>query len=587
MHQILKQTLALLLAFAVALTALFLGLFLVFALAAAGSKPSVPKGAVLMVDLARPLTERGGSPDALALLGGETRFEIPAHEAAAAVRHAAQDGRIRAVVLHGGIAASVAELDALREALGEVRAARKPVLAYYGSGDEKTLWLASAADEWWMEPLGILVVDGWGAEIPYFGDLFEKYGIGVQVTRVGKYKSAVEPFILDHMSAENREQIAGILADVQAHVFGGIAKSRGVEAARLEELMRTEGFVDAQRAVELGLATRAAPFGEFLARLRAITDVDDDEEIPQIGLEEYALAVRKSHGKGDALQVIVAEGDILDGSHPDGIGGDELAHSLREARLDDDVKAVVLRVNSPGGSATASDVIRSELRALKAAGKKVVVSMGRVAASGGYWISADADLIVAQPETITGSIGVFGMLPNVQELAERHGLRGELVGTGPLVGIESIWRAKDATQIARVQSLVDQIYERFLDLVAEGRGLTRERVHEIAQGRVWSGVKAKELRLVDELGGLERAIELARERAGLAADAPVRYEREEPGAIEALIEEALRGEPERLARSIGAELAPFKATLAALERLQRMSGPSGVLARMPFDLAIE
>jgi protease-4 len=278
--------------------------------------------------------------------------------------------------------------------------------------------------------------------------------------------------------------------------------------------------------------------------------------------------------------VIEAEGEIVDGSTSEGIGGDDLARALREAREEEDVAAVVLRVNSPGGSATASDVIRNEVRALRGAGKPVVVSMGAVAASGGYWISADADAIVAQPETITGSIGVFGMFPNIERFAGEHGVHTQIVRTSPLAGAESMMLRKSPEQLARMQSFVDLIYERFLDLVAEGRKLERSAVAEIAQGRVWSGRAAKDLGLVDELGNLDRAIALAREKAKLPKDAPMHRVEEERSALDELLENILDDQPEPLAKG----LVPQRAEFELLERwLRQIQSNSGVLARLPFD----
>jgi len=590
MKTVLQITLAFLLAFFIAAVVLGLLGFAFLAAAASGSEPTIEKGSILTIDLSEPLTERGGSPSPMDVFQGATSSPLPAYEVASALRHAAKDERVKGVLLHGGISGSMSALAAARDALAEVRAAKKPVLAYYGSMDEKTVWFASAADETWIEPLDVVIFDGFSAEIPYFGDALAKYGVEVQVTRVGKYKSAVEPFLLGRMSAENREQMEAILADVQSTLYGQIAASKGLDVARLDAVAREKGWLTPEAAIELGLVTKAAPFGEMLARLKEVAGCDPDADLPQVALQDYARAVWKNGKSGDGIQVIVAEGEIVDGESSDGIGGDDLARRLRKAREDEDVKAVVMRVDSPGGSATASDVIRAEVLALKAAGKPVVVSMGRLAASGGYWISANADAIVAQPETLTGSIGVFGMLPNVEKLAEEHGLRAEVVRTSPLTGFESLWHRKDEAQLARIQALVDRIYDQFLDLVAEGRGMTRDAVHEIAQGRVWSGTRGKELGLVDEIGGLDRAIEIAREKAKLGAKAPVRYERPELDLLEQILEEAIAGQREPLARAVRARLGDqadaLASALSVFEHARKLAGTNGVVARLPFDFEV-
>jgi protease-4 len=586
MNSVLKLTLAFLLAFLIAGTVVALLGFGFVAAAASGSEPTIERGSILTVDLSEPVTERGGSPSPMALLQGDETSPVPGYELASALRHAATDDRVSGVLLHGGVGGSMSVLTAAREALAEVRAAKKPIYAYYSSPDEKTIWFASAADETWMEPLDVVIFDGFAAEIPYFGDALKKYGIEVQVTRVGKYKSAVEPFLLGHMSSENREQMQAILDDVQATLYGEIAASRGIDVQTLDATAREKGWLTPEQAIELGIVTKAAPFGEMLARLKEVAGVGTKKDVPQVALQDYARDVWKNGKGGNGIQVIVAEGEIVDGESADGIGGDDLSRRLRAAREDDKVKAVVMRVDSPGGSATASDVIRSEILALKAAGKPVVVSMGRLAASGGYWISADADAIVAQPETLTGSIGVFGMLPNIEEFAEEHGLRAEVVRTSPLAGFQSIWHHKDDAQVARIQTLVDRIYDRFLDLVSEGRGLPRERVHEIAQGRVWSGRRGLELGLVDEIGGLDRAIAIARERAKLDADAPVRYERRDKRFLDELLEEVLAGEREPLTRVLGGHFDALHEALEMFEHARKLAGASGVVARLPFDFVV-
>lgn len=549
----------------------------------------VPEGAVLVVDFDLPLSEGGGAPSPMAAILGQVAQPLAAHEAARALRHAGTDERICAILIRGGASGSLGALDQVRSALRDARAAGKPVYAAPGSADEATLWMGSVADEVWLEPLGGVEFDGWAAEVPYFAEALERYGIDVQVTRVGKYKSAVEPFLLDSMSAENREQLDAVLAAIERKLLGELADARGRDFETLAAWTRERGYFGADEALELGLVDKVAPHHELLDVLRGHGGVDAGEPLAQVSLLDYARSTFEEPDGGPGIAVVVADGEIVDGSSLEGIGGDDLARELRAAREDEDVRAVVLRVDSPGGSATASDVIRSEILALRAAGKPVVVSMGSLAASGGYWISADGDHILAQPETLTGSIGVFGLLPSFQTLAERHGLRTQTVRTSPLAGIQSTWQRKDPAQLALVQAIVDDIYTRFIDLVAAGRDMPREQVEEVAQGRVWTGAQALELGLVDELGGLERAIERARERAGLAKDAPVRFAREEPHWIELLVEEALRGEPGELARGLGEPLEALAPLLQAAEhmsRLERLAGPRRVIARLPFEFAL-
>lgn len=541
---------------------------------------SVESGSVLTIDLSQPVTELGTEPGIESLLAGGGGMPLAARELAQAIERAAEDDRIEAVLLHGGVTGSTAALDALRDAVLRVRKADKPVVAYYGSLDERTLWFASAADEIWMEPMGMVLIDGFSIEIPYFGDMLAKYGIEVQVTRVGKYKSAVEPFMRSSMSAENREQLSGMLTDIEATIYSDIAKARGTTLEELQSAAKRDGLVTSSDALARKWVTKLGSFGEALAHMKSLVGVDPDEALPQVDLVRYAKTTRKKQPKGRVIELVQAQGEIVDGSSSTGIGGDDLAARLRAVRMDDDVAAVVLRVDSPGGSATASEAIRQEILALRSMGKPVVVSMGAVAASGGYWISANANKIVAHPETITGSIGVFGMLPNVEKFALEHGVRSESVSTSELAGWDSLMRRKTAAQLERVQSHVDDIYERFLVLVADGRQLDKAKVAEIAQGRVWSGVQAKELGLVDELGGLEEAIALARKEADLPDSAGVRVQRKQLDWIDQLVEDLIDERRPDLARM---EQTPAMQAARMLARVQALAGNTGVVARLPFD----
>ncbi len=579
------RTKAILLALAIVGLVLFLTVCVaVFAAFGGAAKRAVAKGSILVIDLERPLTEKGSRVPGIAGIFGDMSHPLPAYEAASAIRSAGDDKRIAAILLRGGFNGSFASLDLLREALVDARASGKRIYAQLGSANERMLWLGSAADEIWLEPMGFVEFDGWFGDVLYFGDALKELGVEVQVTRVGKYKSAVEPFMLGKMTDENREQLTEMMRSIEGKILGDLGEARGLDVEQLKRWSRERGWFTAKAAVEEKLATHAEPYSALLAKLREHADVGVGDDLPEITLTRYARSVRKSPKGGPGVRVIVADGEIVDGSNPAVIGGDDLAQELRDAREEEDTRAVVLRVDSPGGSATASDVIRSEVLALKAAGKPVIVSMGSLAASGGYWISANADVIVAQPQTLTGSIGVFGMLPNVQELAEKYSLRAERVSTSPLAGLGSPWKRLDETQLALMQGLVDEIYERFLDLVADGRKLDRERVHEIAQGRVWTGARALELGLVDELGDLDRAIDIARERAKLGSDAPVRYPEREMQWLDELIEELL--EQEGLAQSRVEHLRALSRFSQLAQAFAQLEGRPAILARLPFEVVV-
>lgn len=577
----------LVLAFAASFLVFLVGATLLgLAAIAGGDAHDVEEGSVLVIDLSKPLEEHGERKPSLSSLMGEAPNPLAAHDAASAVEHAASDDRISVILLRGGVSGSLGSLDLLRDALLVAKKSGKPIYAQYGSANERMLWLASVADEIWLEPLGVVEFDGWSGEILYFGDALKELGVEVQVTRVGKYKSAVEPYMLGHMSAENREQLEELIHAIEGHLLGDIATARGLDVEELKRWTQERGWFTAQAAVEAGLATRAAPYAALLAELREKSGVEKGEVVPEVSLEDYARTVRSTPEEGDGVRVIIADGEIVDGSSQTGIGGDDLAHELRAAREEEQTRAVVLRVDSPGGSATASDVIRSEVLALKAAGKPVIVSMGSLAASGGYWISANADYIVANAATLTGSIGVFGMLPNAQDLAESHGLRAERFATSPLAGAGSLWKRLDPQQLAVVQGVVDEIYERFLDLVAEGRKLDRARVQEIAQGRVWTGARALEIGLVDELGDLERAISIARERAHLNDDAPTRFATHRDDWFDRMLRDLLESDDGGLVEADAARLTPALSLMKASALLETFRGPNHVFARLPFELEI-
>ncbi|RTZ74351.1 MAG: signal peptide peptidase SppA [Gammaproteobacteria bacterium] len=373
-----------------------------------------------------------------------------------------------------------------------------------------------------------------------------------------------------------------MLGDLFTESLTAITKSRKVKPDDLMALSRDRGALTAPEALEAGYVTAVGYYDEVLEQLRELTGTKKGKPIErQLSVGDYFAATeKKTSGKGKVV-VIYAEGMILSGDDEDEVGGDYLARLLRKAREDDKVKAVVLRVNSPGGSASASDVIQRETRLLKQE-KPFVVSMGTVAASGGYWISTYADELWAEPNTITGSIGVFGLFLSIQELMNEHGLNVDVVRTSPFADIYSIFRPKTEKELSLVQRIVDRIYEQFLDKVAEGRKLDRQRVHEIAQGRVWSGKEALKLGLVDRLGGLKQAIESAAKRAELGET----YTIEEYQRAEELMEVLLKELGMLPEEDDDAQSPDMRLLWQRFQGVLRYTDRQGVYARMPFDLTI-
>lgn len=552
--------------------------------------PPVEKNTLLTLNLQVPISDRPPRQKFSEVINDALRERVQGRqtlrEVVAAIDAAAGDERISGLFIKGNVVrdgyhSGWATLREVRGAIERFAQSGKPVISWQEHLDEATLYVVSPAEKIVLHPLGQMEFNGLAAEVVYFKDAFEKYGIEVQVTRVGKYKSAVEPFILDRMSEENREQLQVLLDDLFSEAVAAIARSRHADPRSLVALSREQGALTATEALQQGYVTEVGYYDGVLESLRKLTDTKQGKPIErQLSVGEYFATLEEKKHK-DKVVVIYAEGMIISGDDEDEVGGDHLARLLRKAREDDSVKAVVLRINSPGGSASASDVIQRETVLLKEA-KPFVVSMGTVAASGGYWVAAYADELWAEPNTITGSIGVFGLFLSIKELVNEHGLNVEVVRTSPLADLYSLFRPKTDSELKLVQRIVDMIYDRFLDKVAEGRGLDRQRVAEIAQGRVWSGKRARELGLVDELGGLKRAIASAAEKAELG-DA---YRVEEYQRAEELMEVLLKELGLMPEESDDAQSPDMRVLWQQLQQTLRYTDRQGVYARLPYDLTI-
>lgn len=590
MKSFFKSFFATLLALMVAGGLAFILFFGMLAAIGSSGKPTVPGKAVLVFDLDTSLSDGERDPEpseALsdALAGGVPRTQaLPL--AIEALDRAAADSRITALFLTGSLQnAGPAQLRELREAIQRFKA-KKPVLAYNLGWSKRDFYLAAGATTVFINPFGEMEVNGLASEPMFFGEAFKKYGVEVQVTRVGKYKSAVEPFITDRMSEPNREQIQKLLNDIWSEWKDTVAKDRKKAPADLQAIADDKGLVEAEEAKALGLVDRIAPYDEVLDELKKLAGKQaKDKDFPQITLATYAGIPGEAKTGKARIAVVVAEGEIVDGEGKSSqVGGERLSRELRRLRLDDRIKAVVLRVNSPGGSASASELIQREVILTKQV-KPVVVSMGHLAASGGYWISTYGDRIFAEPSTITGSIGVFGLLPNVKKLANGHGITWDSVQTARLANPMTLTRPKNELELARIQGLVDRIYEQFVAKVADSRKMKPEAVKEIAQGRVWSGQEAVKLGLVDELGGLGAAVKHAAERIKAGDDYQVVGPEHEPDALKEILKN-LGGKPRKLAKP-GPVDALAGGLLRQLDVLTSLNDPRGVYARLPFEIELK
>lgn len=557
---------------------------------------AVPERAFLVLELSMNITDAPERHDeelgALLLAGSKPRIAL--WDLMVALEHAKTDSRIAGLFIHGSLisenyGSGYATIEAVRRSIEDFKkASGKPVVAYLEQPSLSDYYLVTVADKVYLNPFGSLQINGIASENIYWGDAFRKYGIGVQTTKVGKYKSAVEPFLSNKMSDPAREQERAFLQGIWGNMLEGISSARGAGVETLQRIADEEAILGADRALTHGLIDQKAYLDEVIDVLKKQGAEDSHtQSFAQVNLRDYAEA--KQDGADSAglkhVAIVYAEGDIVDGWASSGsVGGSWLAEELRRLRLDDAVVGVVLRVNSPGGSAYASEVIQREMRLLAESDKPVVVSMGSLAASGGYWISAYADRIFAEKTTITGSIGVFGLMFNVQELAQSFGVNFDGVKTSELADLNSIARPKDEKALQVLQAHTDRIYEAFLDKVAEGRKLARSHVAEIAQGRVWIGRDALNLGLVDEIGGLDTAVATVKKLAGEPGAQVCQYP-ERVSALDALVESLTEQEGEKPvvqgpASQLQQQLRDFWNVLS------RMNDRRGIYARLPCQIEV-
>ncbi|HEX6993528.1 MAG TPA: signal peptide peptidase SppA [Gammaproteobacteria bacterium] len=513
---------------------LFLLLVLLLIVAAALSRPGprVPDAAALVIAPQGVLVDQlSGDPFELALarVQGEPMRETLLKDLIDAIRAAKDDDRIKALVLQtDGLAGSgLSKLQELAEEIAAFKESGKPVFAVGDGFDRDQYHLAAQADEILMNPMGFVLIDGYSRFQPYFKSAIDKLSIDFNVWTVGEYKSVVEPFTRDGMSDEDREATSEYLNALWASYQEDVTAARELPADALQryadelpELLRAASGDTAQLALDYGLVDALVDRNGIRRRIREAVGAPDDEEsgFPAIGYDEYLLAVRTDLPAPDRSRVgvIVLSGEILDGRQPPGtIGGDSAAKLIREAAEDENVKALVLRVDSPGGSAFASEIILREIEVFQQSGRPVVVSMGSVAASGGYWISMSADEIWASPTTLTGSIGVAGMLPTFQRALSRLGIHIDGVGTTSLAGQDDLLQGLGDDIRDVLGQTVVETYEKFINRVAMYRGRSVEEVDRVARGRVWTGAAALDRGLVDALGDLDDAIASAAELAGL------------------------------------------------------------------------
>ncbi|MGL5429571.1 MAG: signal peptide peptidase SppA [Vibrio sp.] len=492
--------------------------------------PSLNQSSALVLNLSGPIVEQNSQFKAMdsfagSAFGDELPRENVLFDIVETLRHAKNDTKITGLVL--ALAdmpeTNLTKLRYIAKAINEFKSSGKPVYAVGDFYNQSQYYLASYADKIYLAPDGAVLLKGYSAYSMYYKTLLEKLEVSTHVFRVGTYKSAIEPFIRDDMSDEARESASRWLTQLWSAYLDDVASNRQIEITALTPSM--DEFVARLKAVggdlaalsqQVGLVDELATRQQMRQALSQTFGSDGKDSYNAISYYEYQASIKPAQNNAASdIAVVVASGAIMDGSQPRGsIGGDTVAGLLREARNDNKIKAVVLRVDSPGGSAFASEVIRNEMEALQAAGKPVVVSMSSLAASGGYWISMSADKIVAQPTTLTGSIGIFSVITTFEKGLNQLGIYTDGVGTTPFAGqgltTGLTQGAKEAIQLG-----IEHGYQRFISLVAEKRGLSIQAVDEIAQGRVWTAQDALNLGLIDQLGDFDDAVRLAADLAKL------------------------------------------------------------------------
>ena len=549
---------------------------------------------ILKIDLSQSIVDINPGKTLQETIAGEATNVIELKSVLNSIDAATTDKRILAIYLDGSngklSTTGFATLKEVRTALERFRASGKKIIAYNIDMDKRDYYLSSVADRIFINPMGSVDINGFRSETMFFKNAFDKYGIGVEVVRVGKYKSFGETWSLAKFSPAARQETQQLLNNLWGDFKTSVGSSRQLTPESIQKMSDDRGMFTAAQSIKNKLVDRVAYPDQMSVELNKISGADEEDKTSfrHIDLENYAeLANKKQQNSSQKIAVIYAQGSIVSGEGGAGqIGGDSLARQLRELRTDKEVKAVVLRVNSPGGSALASDIIQREVRLLHKE-KPVVISMGDVAASGGYWISTYSNKIFAQANTITGSIGVIGINFNYQKLANKNGITWDVVKTSKLADGNTIARPRTPQELAISQQIVDDIYDDFLNKVSESRKLPKQKVAEIAQGRVWSGTDAKKIGLVDDIGGLNDAIVYAAQTAKLGKD----WELEEYPAVEGWEEKLLKrfaGSKEvRSLQSqdpLSIELLKVKSELSSLKSF---NDPRGVYVRLPFNFKLD
>ncbi|MEX1240719.1 MAG: signal peptide peptidase SppA [Cyclobacteriaceae bacterium] len=561
--------------------------FIFFAVLVSGlsedKRVAVEENSVLHLELDAQVTEmQQENPLAgLPIPGGEVR-KIGLLQLKQALANAKNDDNIRGIYLEvGQPMAGFSSLEEIRESLIDFRENGKWVLAYNEFMTEGAYYLASAADQVYLNPQGEMELNGLTITIGFYKKLFDKLEIHPEIFRVGEFKSAVEPFLMEKMSAENRLQLTALANGVYDYMLTRIAEARNIPKERLEEISDQMLATNAAAAVELGLVDSLLYRDQFVMTLKKRLDLGEDDNIKFVKYNRYRKSFSTYKSSDNEIAVIVADGTIMpgDGNQNDQvIGADTFVEEIRKARRDDDIKAIVLRVNSPGGEFVSSDMMWREI-ALASEEKPVIASMSDYAASGGYYLSMACDTIVAQPHTITGSIGIFGILFDLSDfLGDKLGITFDEVRTGQYGDTYTVTRPLTEAEKSFIQKNLNDYYNTFTSKAAEGRDVPHEAIQEVASGRVWTGQQALEHNLVDVLGGFDDAVRIAAEKAGIEDDYKIRFYPTPKNFLEELLENFEENARAKAMRTELGDIYPW------YQQVKKVRQYRGAQARMPFEL---
>lgn len=564
-----------------------LGILLIIGIVSSASnesKVTIDDNTVLHLSLNYPISERTSkNPFQNLNFGGfETKSNLGLNDILEHIKEAKTDSRIKGIYVDvSAIQGGFASIEEIRNALLDFKKSGKFILAYSEVYTKGAYYLASVADKIYVNPEGMVDFKGFSTEIMFFKGALEKLDIEAQVIKVGTYKSAVEPYILDKMSKPNREQITSFLGSMYTHFLANIAISRKISVDSLSAIANTAAVQTATDAVKFRLVDGVKYKDEVLTELKSLCGIAQKKELRSVSISDYTPQSKElSKASADRIAVVYAVGEIVSGEGDDEtMGSENISRAIRTARLDDKVKALVLRINSPGGSSLASDVIWREVELTKKV-KPVIVSMGDVAASGGYYIACAADSIFAQPNTITGSIGVFAIIPNMKKFFNNKlGITFDEVKTGKFSEI-SITRPLSDDERLLLQAEINNIYKTFTQKVANGRHKTPEFIDNIGQGRVWTGAEAIKIGLVDRLGNIDDAVKSAAKKAGLKEYKLVDYPAQKDPLKELFDDSADKVRTYFTKQELGENYNYY-------QKMQSVIKTTGIQSRMPYEVVIK